>query len=907
MPVVTREDALTQAETIRDEVAVGANTALRVGGLFVDLVDSLGFMSEAAPFILAHAAAITDVATLSGLSEVIDDVALDTDGMVVLLTGQTDPIENGPMVVHSGPWTRAPQLPTGASAAGAVVRVTHGTARHDQTWTCSTDAPNDVVGTDALTFDTEVRIAEGDILNFGGPLSIMRDGEIRVFSGTTDTYLRIPDAGFLKVLLGTAGAEAIRFDGDELRFGDIAAAGANQFIGFLNTATTENARNLRLNAQSANSATFASGSLLLAAGTQFDAGGPAGSVDVLVDGVTVAEFDTTSSELFTPSGLDGLEISNTAFSVHLNTVNVGDGTDAAATSFIGTAGASAGMTLLWKGGTGPTGGNAYAVGGDGSVTDGNAGLLTADLAHYVLLDGLGAITLNHATGQKAELQVAGSAYVRFQASGTAPIAASGTMRTRAAFTRARRNAADTQDHTLDSFSTDTWVFGEDTDGGSQQYRVPSGQTFSWFHNNVSAMSLSSTLLDVDVAAVSIGASPAAAGNGVRVSNAGGIWGRTVGGTPVDVKIGSIDVDDVLRYGGNVTGIAGMRMGLPTGTDYRWAIDVNTAMTLSAAGLDVDVPFISVGTNPAASGWLRGPNAGNGVQQRNQLNTADVNAITIDSSNFVQVGDGTDGGGVSLNAGAGNAITAVIAGTGYTRTISTAFEFLDAGMATPTVRVQNPTDGNGKDLLLRASDGVGTNRNAGNVVARWGANTGTSSAGSFSAQDSSGTQWFTVNASLSTFAVDEIAMSHTGSQMLFRMTQVNTADYDASLETLAIHGRNVGGSGTTIRGGPVHINGGDTHTGSATNRHGGDVNIFGGTGNVAANQGSVIIGSGSSTRFEADGTGVAFNGNTPIARPDYTISNPTTQRSLDVSGADLTTTKQVLGTLLQDLINYGLLQ
>lgn len=61
------------------------------------------------------------------------------------------------------------------------------------------------------------------------------------------------------------------------------------------------------------------------------------------------------------------------------------------------------------------------------------------------------------------------------------------------------------------------------------------------------------------------------------------------------------------------------------------------------------------------------------------------------------------------------------------------------------------------------------------------------------------------------------------------------------------------------------------------------------------------------RFEVNTTGVAFNGATPIARPDYTVTNPTTNRSIDVATITHAQLAQVVGTMIQDLINYGLYQ
>ncbi len=58
--------------------------------------------------------------------------------------------------------------------------------------------------------------------------------------------------------------------------------------------------------------------------------------------------------------------------------------------------------------------------------------------------------------------------------------------------------------------------------------------------------------------------------------------------------------------------------------------------------------------------------------------------------------------------------------------------------------------------------------------------------------------------------------------------------------------------------------------------------------------------GGSVRFQANGTGVGFNGATPVAPPAYTVTNPTTNRSIDVTTITLANLAQVVGTMIRDL-------
>ena len=74
------------------------------------------------------------------------------DGDRILPIGQTDPIENGIRIAHAGAWERAGDMPDGSSAESAFTFISEGTTYADTGWLCTTDAPNDIVGTDPLTW-----------------------------------------------------------------------------------------------------------------------------------------------------------------------------------------------------------------------------------------------------------------------------------------------------------------------------------------------------------------------------------------------------------------------------------------------------------------------------------------------------------------------------------------------------------------------------------------------------------------------------------------------------------------------------------------------------------------------------------------------------------------------------------
>lgn len=71
-------------------------------------------------------------------------------------------------------------------------------------------------------------------------------------------------------------------------------------------------------------------------------------------------------------------------------------------------------------------------------------------------------------------------------------------------------------------------------------------------------------------------------------------------------------------------------------------------------------------------------------------------------------------------------------------------------------------------------------------------------------------------------------------------------------------------------------------------------------------GTLKIKSGVNERITINATGLSFNGQAAIARPNYTVTNKINDRALDCNGT-LDGVADVLGTLIDDLIRYGLLQ
>ncbi len=86
--------------------------------------------------------------TLSGLST-IDGVSLAANDRV-LLTAQTNPVENGLWLAQSGAWTRPSDFNTGNLADQAYVLISSGSVNAGSSWLCTT--PTAVIDTDPITF-----------------------------------------------------------------------------------------------------------------------------------------------------------------------------------------------------------------------------------------------------------------------------------------------------------------------------------------------------------------------------------------------------------------------------------------------------------------------------------------------------------------------------------------------------------------------------------------------------------------------------------------------------------------------------------------------------------------------------------------------------------------------------------
>lgn len=104
--------------------------------------------------------------------DTVDGVVLST-GDRILIKDQDTPTENGVYTVNvSGAPTRAPDFQTGASISSFFFFTTEGTVNTNVAFICANDSPNDVVGTDNLTFN--VYASAGNVVVVNNIISITR-------------------------------------------------------------------------------------------------------------------------------------------------------------------------------------------------------------------------------------------------------------------------------------------------------------------------------------------------------------------------------------------------------------------------------------------------------------------------------------------------------------------------------------------------------------------------------------------------------------------------------------------------------------------------------------------------------------------------------------------------------------
>lgn len=173
---VTESQLRTAAAALTASLAVNAQkiTGLANGTVTTDAV-ALGQLLARNNKPTVNAVATSNQATLSGLAQTVDGVALNTAGMSVALTNQTTGTQTGIYAVASGAWTLIPELASGSSAFGAFVVCESGTSNKG-VWVCTNAAGSDVVGTNTLTFVNVAGAGGGGVSSVSGTAPIVSSG-----------------------------------------------------------------------------------------------------------------------------------------------------------------------------------------------------------------------------------------------------------------------------------------------------------------------------------------------------------------------------------------------------------------------------------------------------------------------------------------------------------------------------------------------------------------------------------------------------------------------------------------------------------------------------------------------------------------------------------------------------------
>ena len=99
---------------------------------YVDSVTALGIVVHTPAIVVS----VTDIGSPPAGLQTIDGVTLVANNRV-LLTGQTNAVENGLWLAQSGDWTRPADFATGTEAGPAYVLILEGTIYEGSSWLCN--------------------------------------------------------------------------------------------------------------------------------------------------------------------------------------------------------------------------------------------------------------------------------------------------------------------------------------------------------------------------------------------------------------------------------------------------------------------------------------------------------------------------------------------------------------------------------------------------------------------------------------------------------------------------------------------------------------------------------------------------------------------------------------------------
>jgi hypothetical protein len=189
--------AASSVETLADDVNAVSADVEGLGEDVTGLAADVAALPTVEEMNAAIAAAIVGkVQFIASFAEMAGNVTLNGqqtidgqstgDSSLVLLGGQTDPIENGLWVTNNtaSPWTRPASSPTGTDFAGVYVSVAGGSTNGDKLFRCTNNVGAGVVGTSGLVFDefNEATGGSGSASSYNG--TITGDGSASLFTVT---------------------------------------------------------------------------------------------------------------------------------------------------------------------------------------------------------------------------------------------------------------------------------------------------------------------------------------------------------------------------------------------------------------------------------------------------------------------------------------------------------------------------------------------------------------------------------------------------------------------------------------------------------------------------------------------------------------------------------------------------
>lgn len=733
-------------------------------------------------------------------------------------------------------------------------------------------------------FGEEVRIGLNAVFNFLGPIEIFRQGKSRFLSGATTTALTYPNGGTFEIF-EEDGLQLIELDDDSLRFGDLIPAGTNFLIGWMNSPTTEAGRGLRIQAQNINHGTLQAGTLTLAAGRNFGAGGH-GDIELIIGPTTIAEFETGNLQFFTSAGADAFGIQDTLVRVDVGVLTIGS--DVATTGRIRgpngidfivqrNAANSDNCNLISL-----TSGNELQIGQD-TIAQGNVYRTGAGNFHIFRVGGSQILNLN-AVASVFDTDINfGATFVtpviNQQALPTAngtgqtllinaqDVTGSGTSITGGALT-VRAGNANTGSATSrqgGDLSLSGGTGGGSGNGGDVSLLGGAGGTGGAVGGEISIIAGSSSGIN-DGPIVGIqGGMGGATGNGGAVTIIGGAGGVTDGyGGDINIISGVPQGGDgpgeitLTRGGANDFRILtfadeGWKYHVPTGHWHEWLTNEEIICYLDASGartqfqLRDSVAQGSVAIIPAT------PDSGAGVHQIIQGGSAfggsGGNGGNVQIAGGFKDGAGTPGdvsilrdSTTLLTTQASNIINLPQGILSFTSTPASSGSIRLPRTATGIVFRNQANDGN-----LTALGASGTNQidlGADSGVTDIGIRSGSGGVirlfhgGSLSGELLS-TVW-EISAPIFRFANTVVSPS---------ILQETDSTADVTGDTLTINSQDVTGSGTLITGGNIIVRGGNTNSGTATDGYGGHIFVSGGTGRgTLGGKGNVVIGTTSAPNF-----------------------------------------------------------